>query len=66
MTDFFSILASIPEPTDLDCKIDTAIFRYNKNYKSIFPSDMEITVGNAIEEYKKYLEWKQNANIQSN
>lgn len=66
MADFFSILASIPEPTDLDGKIDTAIFRYNKNYKSIFPSDAEITVGNAIEEYKKYLEWKQNANIQSN
>lgn len=58
MADFFSILASIPEPTDLNCKIETAIFRYNKNYKSIFPSDAEITIENAIEEYNKYMEWK--------
>ena len=66
MADLFAILISIPESADLNCKIETAIFRYNKNYKSIFPSDAEIMVGNAIEEYKKYLEWKQNVNLQSN
>lgn len=66
MADLFAILTSIPESADLNGKIETAIFRYNKNYKSIFPSDAEIMVGNAITEYEKYLEWKQNANLQSN
>ena len=60
MSDLFLILASIPKPADFNCKIETAIFRYNKKYKSIFPSDSEITIENAIKEYKKYLEWKQN------
>lgn len=63
MSDLFSIFASIPNEADLNCEIKTAVFRYNKKYKSIFPSDTEITIENAIEEYKKYLEWKQNDNI---
>ena len=64
--DFFNILASIPDKCDLNGEIETAIFRYNKKYKSIFPSDAEITIQNAIKEYDKYLEWKQNVNLQSN
>ena len=60
MTDLFSIISSIPKPCNLNSKIETAIFRYNKNYKSIFPSDSEITIENAIEEYTKYMDWKKN------
>ena len=58
MRDLFTILTSIPVPANLNGNINTAIFRYNKKYKSIFPSDSEITIENAIEEYEKYLEWK--------
>lgn len=58
MSDLFSILTSISAPADLNGRINTAIFRYNKKYKSIFPSDSEITIENAIEEYTKYLIWK--------
>ena len=36
----------------------TAIFRYAKEYKSIYPTDSEITIKNAIEAYKVYMEWK--------
>lgn len=36
----------------------TAIFRYKKDYKSQYPTNSELPINVAIEEYKKYLEWK--------
>lgn len=66
MADIFSILKSIPAECNLYGKIDTAIFRYNKNYKgSSYPTDSELPIAVAKKEYFKYLDWK-NDNIQSN
>lgn len=36
----------------------TAIFRYAKEYKSIYPTDSELTIEDAIKAYKEYMEWK--------
>lgn len=53
------IISSIPYEIRKDKDPETAIFRYSKDYKSIFPTNCEITIENAIEEYKKYIVWKQ-------
>ncbi len=38
---------------------ETAVFRYNKNYTNTnYKSDEELKIDDAIEEYKKYMEWK--------
>lgn len=65
ISDLFSIFSSIDAPCNFDVKIKTAIFRYSKEYKSIFPSDSEITIQNAIEEYTKYLQWKQKKRLKN-
>ena len=57
-TKILDIISSIPYETHKDKDPETAIFRYSKDYKSIFPSNYEITIENAIEEYKKYITWK--------
>ena len=45
---------------------DTAIFRYNKNYKdSFYKTNSELPIKTAIKEYTKYLGWK-NDYLQSN
>lgn len=36
----------------------TAIFRYAKEYKSVYPTDSELTIENAIKAYEEYMEWK--------
>lgn len=36
----------------------SAVFRYAKNYKSIYPTNTEICIGNAIKAYEEYMEWK--------
>lgn len=57
--DILRILVSIPESCDLDHEIQTAIFRYNKNYKGTsYATDIELPIKEAVEEYKKYMEWK--------
>ena len=39
--------------------IRTAVFRYSKEYKNTsYPTDSELPIDIAIEEYKKYMEWK--------
>ena len=40
--------------------LKTAIFRYSSDYegKTEYKSNVELPIGIAIEEYKKYLEWK--------
>ena len=44
---------------DYTHKIQTAVFRYNKNYKgSSYPTDSELPIDVAVQEYKKYMEWK--------
>ena len=37
---------------------DTAVFRYAKNYKSIYPTNTELCIGNTIKAYEEYMEWK--------
>lgn len=37
---------------------ETAIFRYAKGYKSIFPTNSELHIENAIEAYTEYMKWK--------
>ena len=39
--------------------IKTAIFRYKKGYECEYASNSELPIDIAIEEYKKYLEWKE-------
>lgn len=39
-------------------KIKSAIFRYNKNYKTKYLTDSELPINMAINEYKKYVNWK--------
>lgn len=36
----------------------TAIFRYAKEYKSIYPTNAELRIENAIKAYEQYMEWK--------
>jgi hypothetical protein len=38
--------------------IDTAIFRYSKDYQSDIPTNTELPIDECIEQYKKYVEWK--------
>ena len=42
------------------CKheIKTAIFRYKMGYRSNYKTNSELPIDIAIEEYKKYMEWK--------
>ena len=66
MSDVFQILVSIPESCNLNDEIQTAIFRYNKNYKGTsYATDTELPIKEAVEEYEKYMEWKneQNRNL---
>lgn len=59
MSDLFQILASIPEDCNLNTTIKSAIFRYVKEYKNTpFATDSELPIDVAVEEYKKYVEWK--------
>ncbi len=40
--------------------IETAIFRYAKEYGDTeYPTDTELPIDIAVEEYKKYLKWKE-------
>ena len=57
------IISSINYEKHKDIKPKTAIFRYSKDYVSIFPSNCEITIENAIEEYKKYIIWKKEKGV---
>lgn len=55
----FTILASVLNPCDLDCEIQTAVFRYSKEYKNTsYATDSELPIDEAVKEYKKYMEWK--------
>ena len=36
----------------------TAIWRYSKEYESKYPTNSELPIDVAVEEYKKYLDWK--------
>ena len=63
MSDIFNILSSVPEACDMNCEIETAIFRFSKNYNAhtLLNTDCELPAWHAVQEYKKYMEWK-NAN----
>lgn len=44
---------------EIDMYPETAIFRYNKNYKGTsWQNNSELSINTAIYEYKKYLCWK--------
>ena len=43
--------------------VDTAIWRYSKDYESKYPTNSELPIDICVEEYKKYLEWKINDKI---
>lgn len=58
MSDIFQILTSIPDDCNLYMEIETAVFRYSKEYNNKYPTDSELPIDIAIEEYKKYMEWK--------
>ena len=53
-------LLRLKDRTPIVPNIKTAIFRYAKEYKgnTIYKTDEELPIDEAIEEYKKYLEWK--------
>lgn len=38
--------------------IQTAIFRYQKEYESPYPTNIELDIDTAVKEYRKYLNWK--------
>ena len=61
--DIEKIIYDLVVSTKEDKEPTTAIFRYSKDYKSIFPSNCEITIENAVEEYKKYIEWKKEKGV---
>lgn len=44
-------------------EIETAIFRYSKDYKCNIPTNSELPIDECIEEYKKYITWKQKNKI---
>lgn len=41
-----------------DKPVTTAIFRYRKGYECEYESNLELPIDVAVEEYKKYLNWK--------
>ena len=43
--------------------IETAIFRYQKQYNSEIPTNTELPIKQVVKEYRKYLQWKINNNI---
>lgn len=56
---YIKIIGSLPikDLTD-STKIDTAIFRYKKDYKCDYPTNSELPIDIAVAEYKKYVKWK--------
>ena len=59
MFKIFNIIASIKEDCNINGTVETAIFRFSKEYKNTnCKSDTELQIDEAISEYKKYIEWK--------
>lgn len=57
MGDIFSIIASINDICRTT-EIETAIFRYVREYKCNYQSNEELPIDIVIKEYEKYLKWK--------
>lgn len=63
ITNIVAIIDSIKEDFEIKGSIETAIFRYSKEYKNTkYKSDTELQIDEAIIEYKKYIEWKEYKN----
>ena len=43
--------------------LNTAIFRYSKDYKCNIPTNTELPIDECVEEYKKYISWKRKNKI---
>lgn len=43
--------------------LESAIFRYSKDYQCNIPTNTELPINECIEQYKKYIEWKKENNI---
>ena len=61
MLDLYKIRQSLFDSIEHKKRITypkTAIFRYKKGYECEYESNSELPIDVAVEEYKKYLEWK--------
>lgn len=63
MKNIIDIISSIPYETSKDKEIETAIFRYSKNYECKIFTNTELPIEQCIEQYKKYVEWKKKKNV---
>lgn len=51
-------LASFCKQSKAGKSINTAIFRYQSGYNSVYPSKTMLPIKECIKEYKKYVQWK--------
>ena len=56
--DMAQILINTPGNFNLGSTVDTAIFRYSKDYECDIPSNSELDINQAIGQYEKYMVWK--------
>ena len=63
MKNILDIISSIPYEISKDKDIETAVFRYSKDYVCDYSTNSELPVNTAVEEYRKYKDWKVSKNI---
>lgn len=63
MKNIIDIISSIPYEISKDKEIETAIFRYSKDYECKIFTNTELPIEECIKQYKKYIEWKKKKNV---